>query len=74
MSKKERFRSMQPGYVIVEVHGHQIGNIQDLRRALEELREKKVSAVYIRLQRGNMPTSVSLDTAIGQKTKDEGDK
>lgn len=65
---------IQRGDVIVEVHGHKIGSIQDLRAALEELREKKVSAVYIRLQRGNMPTSVSLDTAIGQKTKDEGDK
>ena len=65
---------IQRGDVIVEVHGHKINNIQDLRTALEELREKKVSAVYIRLQRGNMPTSVSLDTAIGQKTKDGGDK
>ena len=65
---------IQRGDVIVEVHGHKISNIQDLRTALEQLREKKVSAVYIRLQRGNMPTSVSLDTAIGQKTKDAGDK
>jgi serine protease Do len=60
------------GDVITEVHGHQIANIKNLRTALEDLRKRKVSAVYIRLQRGNMPTSVSLDTAIGQKTKDNG--
>ena len=60
------------GDVITEVHGYKIGNIKDLRTALEKLRENKVSAVFIRLQRGNRPTSVSLDTAIGQKTKDNG--
>ena len=61
---------IQRGDVITEVHGHKIKNITDLRSALEDLRERKVSAVYIRLQRGNRPTSVSLDTAIGQKTKE----
>ncbi|MCM8527275.1 MAG: PDZ domain-containing protein [Lentisphaeraceae bacterium] len=65
---------IQRGDVIVEVHGKKITNIQDLRAVLEELREKKISAVYIRMQRGNRQTSVSLDTAIGQKTKDAGDK
>jgi S1-C subfamily serine protease len=60
------------GDVITEVHGNKIENIKDLRTTLEKLREDKVSAVYIRLQRGNRPTSVSLDTAIGQKTKDNG--
>lgn len=65
---------IQRGDVIIEVHGHKIENIQDLRAALEKLRENKVSAVFIRIQRGNRPTSVSLDTAIGQKTKDSGDK
>ena len=58
------------GDVITEVHGYKITSIKDLRSALEKLREQKESAVYIRLQRGNRPTSVSLDTAIGQKTKD----
>ena len=58
------------GDVITEVHGYKIKSIKDLRSALEKLREQKESAVYIRLQRGNRPTSVSLDTAIGQKTKD----
>jgi serine protease Do len=62
------------GDVITEVHGYKIKNIKDLRSALEKLREGKVSAVYIRLQRGNRPTSVSLDTAIGQKTKDSVEK
>ena len=61
---------IRKGDVITEVHGHKIKDIKDLRTALEDLRNKKVSAVYIRLQRGNRPTSVSLDTAIGQKTKD----
>ncbi|MCM8542089.1 MAG: PDZ domain-containing protein, partial [Lentisphaeraceae bacterium] len=65
---------IQRGDVIVEVHGKKIANIQDLRSVLEELREKKISAVYIRMQRGNRQTSVSLDTAIGQKTKDAGEK
>ncbi|MCM8535528.1 MAG: PDZ domain-containing protein [Lentisphaeraceae bacterium] len=62
------------GDVITEVHGFEIKNIKDLRGALEKLREKKESAVFIRLQRGNRPTSVSLDTAIGQKTKDRKEK
>lgn len=65
---------IQRGDVIVEVHGKEVANIQDLRSVLEELREKKISAVYIRMQRGNRQTSVSLDTAIGQKTKDAGEK
>ena len=65
---------IQRGDVIVEVHGNEISNIQDLRSVLEKLREKKISAVYIRMQRGNRQTSVSLDTAIGQKTKDAGEK
>ena len=65
---------IQKGDIITEVHGFKINDIQDLRKALEKLRQQKISAVYIRLQRGNRPTSVSLDTAIGQKTKDNGEE
>jgi serine protease Do len=65
---------IQRGDVIIEVHGHKVADISQLRSVLEQLREQKVSAVYIRLQRGNRPTSVSLDTAIGQKTRENGEE
>lgn len=60
---------ISPGDIILEIDHQVINNIQDLRKIINEIRLAKKNEVLIKLLDGSVSKFVSLNTAIGQKTK-----
>ncbi|MDD7985647.1 PDZ domain-containing protein [Lentisphaera marina] len=60
---------ISPGDIILEIDHQTISNIHDLRKIINEIRLSKKSEVLIKLLDGSVSKFVSLNTAIGQKTK-----
>ncbi|WDE96455.1 PDZ domain-containing protein [Lentisphaera profundi] len=60
---------ISPGDIILEIDHNKISNIHDLRTIINEIRLSKKKEVLIKLLDGSVSKFVSLNTAIGQKTK-----
>ncbi len=57
------------GDIILEMNNEKISSINDLRKVITEIRQNKQNEVLIKILSGSVYNYVSLNMAIGQKTK-----